>query len=88
MSGKCPHCGEELEYIHEIQQVEVCYDVRIDENHSAEDFNDVEYEKHDDYDTAADWGVAECPQCSEIIQEISDEEDAVNFLKGKLEVKS
>jgi len=82
MSGICPHCGEKLDYIHEVQKVEVCYDVRL--NSTDED---VAYDKHDDYDTSADWGFAECPECNEVIEDITSEDKALKFLKGGLEAR-
>jgi hypothetical protein len=80
MGGICPYCEAELRYIREFQKADVCYEVSLSEGN-------ISYEKQDDYDCAADWGCAECPECGEELPGINDEFDALSFLKGELKLK-
>lgn len=79
MTGKCQHCGKEIESLDEIQQSYTRHKATIDEN------GVMDYELDDTYSCCDchDWGVAHCPECGEEITGITSEEGAIAFLKGK-----
>jgi hypothetical protein len=88
VSGKCPHCGEELKKLCEVQETTVQYYVQLDGDAQGESGESLDYTKDDGFDCdCQDWGTAWCPECGGQIASINSEKQAVAFLKGELEVK-
>ena len=76
MAGICPHCKEKISILKRYQKVEIYSRLMLDK-----DKNVVESEK--EILDATDWGVVECPECTHEFKDITDDEKAEEFLRGK-----